>query len=302
MNPLDWRGPEFLLFYTVLALLTVTAVLVRRWRREPAGLARGPLTDPYRIAFLRGGVPETLRVAALALLDRGLLRAAGDELVAEPEAEKSVEHPLERALLVRFASSRTARELHDSPILTALAEEHRAPLQSLGLLPDAAAQRAWRNDATVACAALVVVALSKVFVALARGRTNVVLLIVLAIAAVFVVTRLTRPRLTQRGRRVMLDLQVLFATLRQRTAALAAGMRAPDARMVAAVYGVGALAAMPAFGHAAQLFPRASVGRSFGWASGSGASCSATCGSSCGSSCGGGGCGGGSSGCGGCGS
>lgn len=83
MNPFDWRGPEFLLFYVALVLgVTLVAWLFRRaleYRPSPPQLGD---VDPYLVAQLRAGTAETVGVAALSLIDRGLISVSSDELLS----------------------------------------------------------------------------------------------------------------------------------------------------------------------------------------------------------------------------
>src|SRR5688500_3770156 len=94
MNPLDLRGPEFLLFYTLFSGLVIAlAAAVRRVRESRATSIEPPrkvifdiegragATHPYMIACLRGGKNELVRVAAVSLVDRGLLESTEDGLV-----------------------------------------------------------------------------------------------------------------------------------------------------------------------------------------------------------------------------
>jgi uncharacterized protein (TIGR04222 family) len=297
MNPLDLRGPEFLLFYGVLAAATIAAVIWWRRAADPRGPAPGRLTDAYRIAYLRGGRNEAIRVATLSLIDRGLLHAKGDLVVSTPDAARAVEHPLERAILASCTQRREARDLFSLDGPGAAAERERGPLEAQGLLPDAGTRRARRARALLAALLLGGVAFGKLAVALARGRSNVALLIIFAIIALSVLVKTANPRLTRRGAETLEDLRTLFAGLRGRVHRLVSGGATQEAALVSAVFGVGALAAAPPFAYAKDLFPRAAAPGVGGGTTVS--SCGAACGSSGGSSCGGGGCGGGCGGCGG---
>jgi hypothetical protein len=62
-NPFDLRGPEFLVFYITLGVLVTVVVAVLRRRSESTVVATGPLVDYLKIAYLRGGSDEALRVA-----------------------------------------------------------------------------------------------------------------------------------------------------------------------------------------------------------------------------------------------
>ena len=81
MNPFALSGPEFLLFYAVFAVAVAVAGRIAVAFLRPSTRGRLP-TDPYLIAQFRGGASEALRTACVSLLDRGLLVAENDSLVA----------------------------------------------------------------------------------------------------------------------------------------------------------------------------------------------------------------------------
>lgn len=81
MNPFELSGPEFLLFYIIFSVVVIgVAVFWRRRAELPAAPPKLDLSDPYLIAYLRGGDAEVLRVATVTLIDRGLLKADGTRL------------------------------------------------------------------------------------------------------------------------------------------------------------------------------------------------------------------------------
>lgn len=289
MNPFDLHGPDFLLFYGVFAtVLLVAQAWLQRALERPAPRPGG-LNDPYRIAYLRGGAPEALRVAALGLIERELLRVVEDKLEATVSRYR-VNHPIDQTVVHHFATARAATSVYACNSFADL--ELAPPLESLGLLPDAAARDIRLRLAGVAIALLAVTAGVKVLIALERGRSNVLFLIALAAIAIAVSVKMTKTRHTRAGKAALADLRELFAGIRHRPVDRGAAV---EVCYLAAIFGISALAAAPGFAHAGRLFPEATAASTF----------SATCGSvsSCGSSCGGGGgdggCGGG---CGGCGS
>jgi uncharacterized protein (TIGR04222 family) len=290
LNPLDLRGPEFLVFYLALGLVVLVLLVLARLRLDARDLGRIRLSDPYLIACLRGGPPEALRVASISLVDRGLLRAHGGKVkTVNPAVVTTVSSPLEKAILKRFDEPRDAASIyHDTDAQTACTQMERT-LAQCGLLPDDELKQQRRGLAILAIATLWSVAFIKVVVALSRGRSNVVVLLLLAGFAAVWAAKLASPRRTGRGEEVLSDLGTLFAGLKTRHLVRDAA-HADDAVMLAAVFGLAALP--PAWSYVPLLYPKASK------ASSSGSSCGSSCGS-CGSSCGGGGCGGG---CGGCGS
>jgi uncharacterized protein (TIGR04222 family) len=310
VNPLDWTGPEFLLFYFVWG--GAVLLLGRAWRvAAEGGAGRVTLSDPYLIAHLRSGADEALRVALLALLDRGLLVTHDDELKRrEGVGPDSVRRPIEKAVLTHFAEARPLDSVFERSAAGAATDELEITLVEHGLLPGAAEQAARRGRLWLSLAALLVPAVAKLFVALARGRSNVVFLIGLAALFAFLLARDAFPRRTARGDALLADLRTLFAGLRSRAASLKSGGATAEVALLAAVFGLGALPQAP-FG--ALLGRLASFQRPGAHDSSSASSCGATCGSgswgsadaatagagdSGGSSCGGG-CGGGCGGCGG---
>lgn len=304
VNPLDLRGPEFLAFYFWLGLgVTASAWLVRRFRER--GDPPRPLADYLEIAFLRGGAPEAIRVAALTLVDRGALtiNGAAAGLVAAKDAALRATKATERAVVASVGSGAAMSDLlGDQAVTATVTAECEPELTRRGLLPSgdqqAARQRLWLWSAGV----LVLVAGLKIAVALARGRSNIGVLAALAFLFAIITYSVTHPRLTPAGKALVADLRTLFAGLRDRASSLRPQSGGTDLALLVAVFGVGA--ALPIYPDSEKLFPKASAS---GGDSSSGSSCgssSSSSGSSCGSSsssCGSS-CGGGGGGCGGCGS
>src|SRR6185295_16874913 len=69
VNPFDLPGPEFLLFYIILAVAVITALALLRRAAESDSAPQVDLGDPYLIAYLRGGENEAPRVALVSLID-----------------------------------------------------------------------------------------------------------------------------------------------------------------------------------------------------------------------------------------
>jgi uncharacterized protein (TIGR04222 family) len=282
MNPFDLSGPSFLVFYICVALIVVIALKLVIDGAEGGAPPALPLSDPYQIAWLRGGTPEAARIAVLSLTDRGLLAVSGDNLVNSSHAQPVVREPIESAILARcrpFGTAATA-VLGDPGVERACAP-YRARLERLQLMPDAAMQAQRYRGFTIASAILFGIALAKIVIAFGRNRYNVgFLLILTAIALGLVWLLVHRPR-THLGNRMLKDLKRLFRALRQRAATIRAGAMTSDAMLLAAVFGISAL---PATGFADFL-------RVYKKAASSGGGCGSSCGSGCGGG-GGGGCGG----------
>ena len=282
MNPFDLSGPSFLVFYICVALIVVIALKLVIDGAEGGAPPALPLSDPYQIAWLRGGTPEAARIAVLSLTDRGLLAVSGDNLVNSSHAQPVVREPIESAILARcrpFGTAATA-VLGDPGVERACAP-YRARLERLQLMPDVAMRAQRYRGFTIASAILFGIALAKIVIAFGRNRYNVgFLLILTAIALGLVWLLVHRPR-THLGNRMLKDLKRLFRALRQRAATIRAGAMTSDAMLLAAVFGISAL---PATGFADFL-------RVYKKAASSGGGCGSSCGSACGGG-GGGGCGG----------
>ena len=282
MNPFDLSGPAFLVFYICLALMVIIALKLAIDEAEGGAPRALPLSDPYQIAWLRGGTPEAARIAVLSLTDRGLLAVSGDNLVNLSTAPSVVREPIERAILARCAQSGTpATAVLGEPVVERACASYRARLERLQLMPDAAMRAQRYRWFAIAAAILLGIALGKIVIAFGRGRYNVEFLIILTLIGLGVVWFLVRRRRTHLGNRMLKDLQRLFRALRQRAATIRAGAMTSDAMLLAAVFGISAL---PATGFADFL-------RVYKKAASSGGGCGSSCGSGCGGG-GGGGCGG----------
>jgi uncharacterized protein (TIGR04222 family) len=285
MNPFDLSGPPFLAFYTVVAILVAVAVKLAIDASEQGAPPALPLSDPYQIAWLRGGTPEAARIAVLALTDRGLLAVHGDNLVNPGSGQSFVREPIERAILSCCAQSGTAATaVLDDPGVERACAPYQAQLERLQLMPDATMRARRYRWFAIATAMLLGIAFIKIEIAIRGDRYNVAFLFILPVIAVWALWRLTRRRRTSLGNRMVKDLRRLFRALRQRAASIRSGAMTSDTVLLAAVFG---LSALPANGFA-------DLHRVYKKAASSGGGCGSSCGSGCG--------GGGGGGCGGCGS
>ena len=289
-NPFDLRGPEFLVFYITLGALVIGVVAVLRWRAEAAAVATGPLVDYLKIAYLRGGADEALRVAILSLIDRGLVTRLGDDRVQA--AFLTMPAGLQRTEQRLLESCKDVTPAHalvsDHSLKMTVLTECEGQLAKVGLLPDANVKAARMTLLFSGVALLSAVAMIKILVALSRGRTNILFLGLACVIFIFLVYRVATPFRTRAGEAMLADLRTLFSALKVRAVSMAEPTGGSDLALLAAVFGTASLPGSST----RKLFhdPRqSSSGGSGGCGSGS---------SSCGSSCGGG-CGGGCGGCGG---
>ncbi len=214
------------------------------------------LSNPYLLAYLRGGKPPSVQLVVVSLIDRGLiLTERGMVAVRDDQVVLSVRSPLERAALIRLRQIQpTSVEalLHD-PFLDASCEGLAEELRGRGLL---AAPRLKGHRALVFLfSALVLsgVALLKVAIALSRGRHNVLFLVASAAIACILALRWANPRLTVLGERVLSDMRELFTGLHARAETIAAGGGTAELALLVGVFGIGALP-HSVFPHKQELF------------------------------------------------
>jgi uncharacterized protein (TIGR04222 family) len=288
MNPFQLTGFSFLAFYLVVGILVVWAL--RRWfdHSESRGVPAQNLTDPYLIAHLRAGKNEALRVATVALLDRGLLQSEGEKIkTRNSDAVSLVKRPIEKAILRKFLSAGEAHEVFKDAGALAACKDYEDTLIQQGLITNSGVLLNRLIPAFFALMTLILVTATKINIAFSQGRHNVGFLIFLTIVFAIVVIVVWMKRRTGRGDAMMADLKDLFSRLKGRAKTLRAGGQTNEAAMVAAVFG---LAMLPTdnFPFMENLYPKKS---SDGSGCGSSSS-SCSSGSSCSGGCGGGGCGG----------
>jgi uncharacterized protein (TIGR04222 family) len=301
MNPFELPGPQFLVFYAMLGIAVVFLLYTVRQRAEGGDPVRLPSTDPYLIAYLRGGAAEAIRLGVAILVDRQLLEFDGGDRVARRERVRPMHggNDLERAILEQCEQATHPGELAQNPRVVDIANRSYEPqLQRLGLLANTETYTRRFREAGLAIVVLAVVAGIKIAIGLARNRP-VSFLVVFAVVFFVVAAVMTRGRLTVLGRRVLGDLATLFDGLRGRAAELRPNASTSELALLMAVFGFSAVpvGAFP--------FVRAFRGATTNESSTGTAGCGSSSGGGCGgggSSCGGGGssCGGGG-GCGGCG-
>lgn len=309
MNPLDYRGPQFLVFYAALlgAAWLLLTLLRRALEAGDVPQLSASALDPYLFAYLRGGEAELARAATISLLDRGLLEAEGELVQAQPGSPEHARRPLESAILSACEQRTQAWKVIKDERVRRASSAFRRELIRLDLVAGAR-RKGWRLAASVGVLlGMWGIGWAKLEVARARGHHNIGFLEISMLITPFVLwTTVSSPR-TRRGDAALEDFQRLFAGLRERAAQLPAGGATQELAMVVGLFGV---AALPEASRvlAAQLFPLA-VRQQFRAGDQGSSSSYTSCGTGVDSGCGSSGCGGGGGcgsgcggGCGGCGS
>lgn len=305
VNPFLWTGPWFLLFYLFFGMLVCHVVreLIRRQELRNPHLQLSAADDPYRIAFLRGGALEAAQIAAIALVDRGLLRVDGPLLeTASADSLRFAVHAIERDVLQLYLNHQGhSKELAVQAAMLPACRTYLAELTQQKLLPGEALFKQRERITWVAHYLLLTVAAVKAIVAIGNGHYN---LLFLALLLVLFLLKLRTMRLNTpswAAQRLLTDLRMLFGRLNMRSARLAAGDGSADMLLLAAIFGISALPSS-VYPYIAEMYPVPRPSSPAGGDSSSGGSGDSGSGDSSsgggdggGSSCGGGG------GCGGCG-
>jgi uncharacterized protein (TIGR04222 family) len=241
MNPFALHGPAFLVFYAMVGISALLLQYLWSRSREISSAARMKLSDPYQIAYLRGGSEEALRVAAVALMERKLLNASGRMLTAEPGAEDRVDSPIEKAVLHLYREPRKADVMGSTSAGEETFATYQAELVQHGLLagPKSFATRLVPFSVCALIAAGT--GALKLGIALSEGRKNIWFLIGMLAVFVVISVAIYRKRSTRSGGAMLSDLEGLFSPLRAKADSMPAGSASSEVAMLAAVFGIPAL-------------------------------------------------------------
>ena len=136
--------------------------LLRR-ARESGDTLKVNLTDPYLIAYLRGGKNEALRLGTVSLIDRRLLVVKRSRLRSDwQQATDIITNPIEKALLQKFLSEDEATSIYKNSALEAACQPYLATLTRQGLLPDEATRTTRITHFIIGGAILFFVAFTKI--------------------------------------------------------------------------------------------------------------------------------------------
>jgi len=204
-------GPDFLILYlvTILVAFMLGKYFIRKAdtsdRDQPQPLPTRP--DPCELAYLRGGVPEVIRLTIFRLVQAGCLTLAnartGTIARAVGFTDAAKLSGMERTVYMELEKHRTVRDLcrrlfakfqkDCGPLERRLMERH--------LLADQALIDSARSVRMTLLAVILGLGGYKLAVALSRGRTNVVFLVILALAGcILTLWKCKTPRLSKRGK------------------------------------------------------------------------------------------------------
>jgi len=284
-NPFALHGFAFLVFYLIVGAAGLGGQYLWNRTRELGGrVPQLNMTDPYQIAYLRGGADQALNIAAVSLIDRGLLKGGDATLKAERNAAELVRRPIEKAILDLYLTSSGAADMRRSPSCIAACEEYRRTLEDFELVAGTKVFHQRLIPLMLFVGILGFIGMLKIEMAVTEGR-DYGFLVGLMIVLGFIAFKIFHRHRTARGDAMLADLEVLFGRLRDRAETLREGGATNEAALLAAVYGLDKLPA--------DRFPgtkplrRKKQDSSCGGGSGCGSSCGGSCGGGCGGGCGG---------------
>jgi uncharacterized protein (TIGR04222 family) len=304
----NMRGPDFLILYfvTILAAFVIGRNIIRNAdtsiREQPRQLPSRP--DALELAYLRGGVPEVIRLTIFKLVQAGRLvlanartgkiaRAVGFTDSAKLSGMESIVYKeLEKKRTVRDLCKRLfSRFVKDCGPLETRLKERR-------LLTEQAVVDSARRVRMTLLVLILGLGGYKLAVALSKGRTNVLFLIILAAAGcILTLWKCRAPRLSRLGedylKRLRTEREDEKNAIGTGSEISGAEIGGADLTFYVALFGFGMLAGTPYSGFTDVLAsPVSSSGDSSGGCGGGAGGCSGG-GSSDGGGGGCGGCGGG---------
>ena len=233
MNPLDWYGAEFLIFYGFGLLVSWLLGHAIVWWIRPQGSA-GYVDNPNDLALLSGQKDRLGEAAVARMLDRGLLSLEGRKRLVRNGGAPS--DPVEAeimALGARTSWNKVSRAVRGQ------ADHLRERLVMRGLMTEKV--DAWTTGlaAAVPMFALFALGVAKYFTGVSRDRPVGLLIIALILTVVFLLMRVFgTDRRTKAG-------IAAYKEAASRNARLRIAPRGPETGMAVALFGTGVIATGP---------------------------------------------------------
>lgn len=298
--PLNLRGPQFLVFYAIWGTIVILAFYKWIKIKECAyPIPKVKLSDPYLIAYLKGGRIELLKIALFILADKGTLRLTDKRIkIKHVESLENIQNPLEKAIIRKaFFNSEPLNLLIDIGVLEAM-NEYQKNLEDHNLLSSERICYQRMPAFIISLIALVGLSIAKIYIAFLLGKSNIVYLIILTGIYSFCLFKIFRKRRTYLGERLLNDISQLFSNMKNKSQQFKQGINTQEVGLFGALFGLDYLSSKE-FPYINSSILCTSKNNIFNARV---ERYDSNCGSGCGSGCGGSGCGSGCGGCGGCGS
>ncbi|MGZ5781362.1 MAG: TIGR04222 domain-containing membrane protein, partial [Burkholderiaceae bacterium] len=237
-NPFGLYSFDFLAFYIIVGW---SSVWIFRWAMsrdvDVDDLnASAFANDAYKIAFLRAGENEAVKIATSSLIDRGLLQFNGGMLkTRDANAIAMAQRPIEQAILQQYrAESKYDPNLYRK--LHRVFDAYTDELSKHQLFPASAEKFQRFVLVLLLLSVLGITTIVKIHIAFSQGRHNVLFLIILTAFFCLYVLNLALRRQSARGEALLADLQFLFARLKSRAHTMKSGGATNEAALVAAIF------------------------------------------------------------------
>jgi uncharacterized protein (TIGR04222 family) len=203
MNPLDMMGPAFLAFYALYGIVGFVLVLLIKSSRDahtqagrwmPGQYPREE--EAYHLALLRDGSHGVAATLLARLFSSGLAVVEGGKIQTvpnEPERQRGL-LPIERTALAALPVGVQTAEAMIAGAVHRETDTLRDDLTRNGLMPSLEQTQASRRLLLATLAAIPGLGALKLLVALARGRTNILFLILMIIVYIILAAGLLRLR------------------------------------------------------------------------------------------------------------
>jgi uncharacterized protein (TIGR04222 family) len=214
-NPLDFKGPEFLSFYLLVASTAIILAYILRWYlRKPAPHTSDESSslDAYEIAYLAGGNNRAVDAAIASLVQRGHLQPLTQILELDAVLPRN-SHPLERAIAQAIENSGKPDQVRQAVrSATSLIEKR---LQNLGLLVNSRQAKVVKWLPALPVFAVLILGIAKIMVGISRGKPVGFLIMLCIITAIFGFCLLVKPHRSRYGDRTLTNLQARHENLKQ---------------------------------------------------------------------------------------
>ena len=236
MNPFDFDGPDFLVFYLIFGILVLYFASRMRKARESGPPPQLPLNDPYLLAFLGGGRQGVIRTGLVSLIDQGVLMVSEERMVGRgPKwSEQAAHNAIEKSILQYVNNPRNLQEMFKEPTLANIAAGYEEKLRMARLLPSAEDITARRWLVAGAIVLLAGVSWTKMTLALERGHQNIGFLILLTIIFVIVAIKLGTPDRTRLGDDFLSSVRGVFSDVKSRARSMRPGSACTDSTSISA--------------------------------------------------------------------
>lgn len=239
MNPFLWSFPAFLAFYLLYGVALL--VLQRRWIKRDGQAASVDLqqlaSDPFRIAYLRGGAAETVKIATISLVDRGLLiNKRSNVQIRDLDALKLAQHPIEKDVLQHYLKMDSIFHM-PTKSMRAICDVYRDELTRQGLVITSQQKNKRRMQAAAVITCFLTVMLFKLAIDAERGNHNAELVVNFAIVFIIMAIVRARQQRTAAGDAALRDLNKQFGRLKARSHMLRPAVHNENVTLAAAIFG-----------------------------------------------------------------